>query len=131
MEPVVNNIQGTQIRPSTIHGMGLFATSDLDAGLLLCTLDGQIVEWDLYKQNPSVLEWNSLDGVRLLLRPVRTKYSYINHSRVPNCEVVGLSGDRVCVRTTRAIKTSEELLLDYRKETLPAEYLSGHGATYL
>jgi len=75
-------------------------------------------------------EWNALTPDVLLVRPLRTKYSFINHSRVPNCKIVNVA-NRLQVRTMADIPCSEELTLDYRLEPLPPEYESGPGAKYL
>lgn len=74
------------------------------------------------------MEWNALNKHTLLVRPLRTKYSYINHSRTPNTEILY---NPIRVVATKDINPQDELTLDYRKEALPKEYLDGHGKTYL
>lgn len=66
----------------------------------------------------------------LLVRMFRTKYSFINHSRQPNCRVWMQDG-RLVVETLCAIAPGQELTLDYCEEPLPPAYLAGHGATCL
>lgn len=128
---VIDNIPHTKIEVSSIHGHGLFAIREIPAGTTLCELDGQVVPWSTYKrQVPSVVphEWNAMPNDCVLLRIIRTKYCYINHSRTPNCELRSFPPKLVTLRT---IQADEELTLDYRKEPLPEFYLSGHGSTYL
>lgn len=64
----------------------------------------------------------------LLVRPFRTKYSFVNHSRTPN---VRIARHPLRLVALRDIAEGEEFLLDYREEPLCREHLEGHGATYL
>ena len=61
-------------------------------------------------------------------RAVRTKYSFINHSRKPNLRI---EKEGMILFTIKDIYCGEELLLDYREEPLREEYINGHGKTYL
>ena len=134
---VVDNIPDTEIRPSTVHGNGLFALRDFAAGEVIATLDGQVVNWPSYERIKSMLpygddnddlfmEWNALSADTLLIRPFRTKYSFINHGRVPNIQRI--DGPLRLVTTT-AIAAHTELFIDYRDEPLSPEYLQQ--ATFL
>ncbi len=137
---VIDNITVGRIGPSAVHGRGLFATDDLVEGQILGVLDGQVMDWDFYDELVAArnldrvlteaffMEWNALSPTTLLVRPFRTKYSFINHSRTPNLTLVP---HPLRVVAKRAIKAGEELLLDYREEPLRKEYLEGHGSTYL
>lgn len=128
---IVNNILVGEIRPSRIHGNGLFALRRIFNNEILTVLDGQVVPWKLYKSSdPSFVEWNALPNNHLLCRSVRTKYSFINHLRKPNL-VVRIEFPFVKVIATQNIREDEEFLLDYRLELFPKEYLKKHGATYL
>ncbi len=136
---IIDNIKSTYIKESCVHGFGLFASESIEANQCLGMLDGQYISWDLYQELSKSLmdnnveatlfmEWNAIHKDLLLTRPFRTKYSYINHSRIPN---VKIETSPLRVVTMRKIEKDEELLLDYRKEELNDEYLSGHGKTYL
>ncbi len=134
---VIDNIPYGYIKSSNIHGNGLFATADLLKGAIIGTLDGQVMSWVEYKKifknikkkDPIIFgEWNALSKTTLLVRPFRTKYSFINHSREPNCY---LAHYPLRIVTLRDIKKDEELFLDYRQEPLCEEYLNGRGKTYL
>lgn len=137
----LETIKNTVIKSSPIHRYGLFCTTKLEKGDVLCFLDGQRVNWDRYEmlscaispflgsyKNYHFCEWNALDKETLLVRGYRTSYSFINHSKTPNVEVLY---DPIRIVTMREIKSDEELLLDYTKEPLRDAYLNGHGKTYL
>jgi hypothetical protein len=141
-QAIIDNICCSEIRPSSIHGLGLFATTSIPAGTILGVLDGQVMSWDDYDRivdshaadvpedarSYFFMEWNALSEDTLLVRPFRTKYSYINHSRTPNLR---LARHPLRVVTLRDVNEGEELLLDYRDEPLRKEYLDGHGRSFL
>lgn len=128
LKDVVKNLKGVKIAPSTIHGHGLFATQNLLKGDILGQLDGQLISWELHEKLKLTYEWNALCGDNLLVRPYRTFYSYINHSRDPNL-VITYNPIKVLVK--KNITKGEELTIDYREEPLPEEYLSTKGRGYL
>jgi len=74
------------------------------------------------------MEWNALSVDILLVRALRTKYSYINHSRTPNVKILKES---MTIISIVDILPNDEILLDYRDEPLNERYLNGHGKTYL
>lgn len=127
----LDNIANTRIAPSPIHGLGLFCTDSIPAGSLLAILDGQVIPWSVYAADRLCEEWNALPGEHLLVRPYRTRYSFINHSRTPNAAVTLLPSYQVRLETLRDIHTGDEITLDYRNEPLPAEYVATHGVTFL
>ena len=138
---IIDNISLCDIKISEIHGYGAFATEDIAKGTTLCKLDGQYMEWKLYDKIISIvdekikdlkdyffMEWNAISDETLLVRAVRTKYSFINHSRKPNLRI---EKEGMILFTIKDIYCGEELLLDYREEPLREEYINGHGKTYL
>lgn len=128
---VVDNIKSTYIADSQVHGYGLFCENKIPTGNILVCLDGQIIPWDLHEKLNLTSEWNALPDNRLLVRPYKTKYYFINHSRTPNVEVVRKDDEQLQVMALRDLVAGEELTLDYRKEPLSEAYKNGHGATYL
>ncbi len=137
----VNNLSFTYIDESSIHGFGLFAEADIPKGTLLGVLDGQVMEWDHYDEIVEnfrqeigsaaqylFMEWNALSETVLLVRPFRTSYSFINHSRTPNLVILR---NPLRIVSLRDIQAREELLLDYRREPLRERYLEGHGKAFL
>ena len=129
-EPLVlPTIPQCTIAPSAVHGNGLFTQQPIPAEQVLCHLDGQHIAWSDYaKQKGFSGEWNAIDGDILVVRPFRTFYYYINHSRQPNLKVMQ---SPLRVVALRDIGQGEELLLDYRAKPLPQEYMAMHGSTYL
>ena len=138
---IIDNIPEGYLATSQIHGIGLFATTLIIKNAIIGILDGQLVhqeavnrvkialpcyKTDIQDKCQLLVEWNAMPDSMLLVRPYRTKYSFMNHSRQPNCEVN--NGQIIALHD---IYNSEELTLDYRKEPLSDEYLTGHGATYL
>lgn len=151
LDIIVDNINLGYIKESTIHGYGLFAKEDIESGKILTELDGQLMKWNEYYQilddltedigNKYVnrfMEWNcignkqgqkdSAENTLLLVRPFRTKYSFVNHSRTPNCALILEPLRLVAIRD---IKKDEELTFDYRTEPLPDIYYIEHGDSYL
>jgi len=138
---IIDNISFSYIERSPIHGFGLFAEADIREGTILGILDGQIIPWDHYEQIVArfktiigdsaphlFMEWNALSKTTLMVRPFRTKYSFINHSRHPNLKI---HRNPLSVVAYRAISKKDELLLDYRDEPLSDQYLQGHGRSFL
>jgi len=76
-----------ELKPSQIHGMGLFATRDFEPGETVC---------------PGRLDGKRTPGGR-----------FINHSALHNITPVLLEGDIFAV-AARKISAGEELLVDYR-----------------
>lgn len=128
LEDTIDNLHNTYIKKSEIDGHGLFAETNIQKGTVLGHLDGQIIDWDLHSKYHLTLEWNAIGKNKLLVRPYRTKYSYINHLRDANL-VVEQNPTRVVAK--RDIEKDEELVLDYRLEPLPNEYIEKKGKFYL
>ena len=129
-ERIIDNIRNTYIDISPIHGFGLFAKKPIQAGAILCELDGQKMDWDHYEklrrtinlgeyQDYIFMEWNALDPKTLLVRAFRTKYSYINHSSVPNVEI---KYSPIRIEVIKDIDEHDELTIDYSREPLSEEY---------
>jgi len=141
-EYTIDNIKKGYIADSVIHGLGLFASAEIDKDDILCIFDGQIITWEKYHQIKKRLiieleapydtyifmEWNALDKETLLIRPFRTKYSYINHSRNPNVKIMKYPLRLIALCN---IHKDEEITIDYREEPLNDEYMKEHGLSYL
>ncbi|MBW3139222.1 SET domain-containing protein [Ferrimonas balearica] len=137
----LSTIVNTEIRPSALHGFGLHATAPIAAGTLLCVLDGQVMPIAHYQKmeaqiGPSLgpfrkyvyMECNYLDNQTLLARNFRTSYSYINHARDANTELVPHPLRLVALRD---IAADEEMTVDYRKEQLSDDYLNDPAKQFL
>ncbi|GAB6071037.1 hypothetical protein JCM30760_21340 [Thiomicrorhabdus hydrogeniphila] len=128
MKDIINNLALTKISKSSIHGNGLFASEFIPKGFILGELDGQLINWDLHKNYELTFEWNAITNSEILVRPYRTDYSFINHSRKPN---LTLKYNPLRVISNKDILKGDELTLDYRLEPLPNEYIENIGKDYL
>jgi SET domain-containing protein len=117
---VIDNIQHTCVKSSSLHGNGLFATRSLKKDVLLCILSGQMMSDDEYhaliKQTSFprelFMEKFRIDESRIAITPFRTKYSYINHSDEPNI-YSNLVGHHLHVFASVDINFGEEILDKY------------------
>ena len=102
----------TYIKPSEIHGIGLYAGEDIQAG----TVVGKLNEWDLkipVEEVPEELHesfgfYFSLQGEGTFYQTYFDNMRFMNHSDDNNC----VDHDDVCV-AVRSIKKGEELTCDY------------------
>lgn len=130
----LDNILNTQIAASEIHGFGLFAGKYIKRNTLICLLEGQILDRDVYKKigdfcKPELdslddyffMECNYISQEDILVRPLRTKYSYINHSKSPNVKIFS---EPFRIEAISDIEEGQELTIDYTNEHLSNEYLS-------
>ena len=121
-----------EVRPSTIHGLGLYASCALTAHIRLGTYEGRRLsaaeveaeEWDshltyLFELSDGTVIDGAQDGNDL---------RHLNHSCQPNCEAVERWGDngllQLDIVALRAIAEGEELFIDYAleiDESNPAE----------
>jgi hypothetical protein len=127
-EPYIETIQGAELAPSSIQGRGMFARRKWEIGDVVCRLDGQVVD---VRRHPAVidaLEWNALTPDLLLVRPLRTSYGYINHSKSPN---VAIDDDGVTMRAATTIAPGDELTMDYFAQPVPDAYLASEEARIL
>jgi SET domain-containing protein len=126
--PCLETIPDTEVAPSQIQGRGLFARRAWSSDDVLGTLDGQIVDISRHPAVIDALEWNALSVERLLVRPIRTSYGFMNHSARPN---VSIDDDGHTMRACRAIAPGDELTLDYFAQPVPAAYLTSAEAATL
>lgn len=97
-----------QVQPSTIHGMGLFATGRIEEGEILGQLEGHWVTED----GAHVLWVDETRGYQ-----VSNIFRYINHHAAPNAAYY----DDLTVVALRAIEAGEEITHDYGGDGLPWE----------
>ena len=126
--PCLETIPDTEVDHSQIQGRGLFARRAWSRDDVLVTLDGQIVDVTRHPAVIDALEWNVLSVERLLVRPIRTSYGFMNHSTRPN---VTIDDDGHTMRAGRAIAPGDELTLDYFAQPVPAAYLTSAEAAAL
>jgi SET domain-containing protein len=108
-----------EIRDSSIHGKGTFASALLEADTLILEYTGELIDrrTAVERDRPEAPDysWYILqvdDDIFIDARLVEHPAKYINHSCEPNCS---LSRDvtRAFVRTLRTIRPGEELTYDY------------------
>ena len=134
-------IAHSHIGQSDIHGFGLFSDRNIEKDDVLCFLDGQVIAKSKYDKIQKIvstglgdyqkyffMECNYLDEKNILARSLRTSYSYINHSIMPNV-VLKYFPMRIVALSNISKKT--EITIDYRKEPLTDEYLKRDDKTFL
>ena len=117
-----DNAPYTYVKESSIEGFGLYASKDFVKGDL-------IIDYNLFAENWYNMKYTNLseeqirknwyvmiDNENCITSDKYSKFSYINHSRTPNCfwdigkRIIFADGD---------INTNEELFIDYRLEPRP------------
>jgi SET domain-containing protein len=109
-----------QVRPSGIHGKGVFAVRPMKKGEMIVEYKGQIISWKEALRrhphdpsNPDHTFYFHIDDKHVIDGNVDGNSSkWINHGCRPNCEAEQ-DGDRVFIRALRAIEPDEELSFDY------------------
>lgn len=96
----------TYVRPSPIHGCGLFAAVDIPAGTRIIhgdpRMEGLETEWMHFFMTKT-------PSYRLLAGNM----CMINHSKTPNCSRPGKTRKGQTMYATRLIKAGEEVTEDY------------------
>lgn len=99
-------------KKSKIEGFGLFTTYDINAGELICNLQGEIITIPELKRRYS-------KGIERICDPIQVSerlyldldkpYVYLNHSCEPNAAIV----KDVTLMALKHIKRNEEITFDY------------------
>jgi len=112
----------TYVKTSTTEGLGLFAKegikkNDLVIDYRLFPRDWRKVLFTELSEEQIRKNWYvMLSNEECITSDKYSKFSYINHSREPNCDWV-LSIHKIIAN--RDIKKDEELFIDYRLEPRP------------
>lgn len=112
----------THVEKSSVSGYGLFASKYINKGDLVIDYRMFPKDWCkiLYTQlSEEQIIRNSyvmLNDEECITSDKWSKFSYINHSREPNCDWV-LSMHKIIAN--KDIKAGEELFIDYRLEPMP------------
>jgi SET domain-containing protein len=127
-----------EIRTSPIHGLGLFASVELEAGAVLGTYQGRRYR----ARQASRLPIDS--GVTYLFRlsdgslidgsSSGNALRHLNHSCQPNCCAFEVKDDngrlQIVIETVRPVAAGEELFIDYQLDVDdPSEYACSCAAT--
>ena len=97
----VTNIRAFEVRNSSIHGRGVFATANIAKGTRLLEYTGQLISWrvaDARYGDDGTRGFHTflfdLDGKKVIDATVGGNDSrWINHTCNPNCEAVGGRSD--------------------------------------
>lgn len=114
----------TRIGPSRIHGVGVIAIADIEAGVLLFAGEDERVTWRRRRdvaRLPSALralheDFGMVDGAWIGVPRNLNRLSvgwYVNHSDAPNAA----AGNDGRFRSLRRIRRGEEVTADYRTFT--------------
>lgn len=124
MSVIVDNDDApfTYVKESSVEGYGLFASKNLKKNDLV--IDYRMFPKDWYKTRFIDLteeqirkNWYvMLNDEECITSDKWSKFSYINHSRTPNCDWF-LNIHKIIAN--RDIKKDEELFIDYRLEPRP------------
>lgn len=109
-----------EVRNSSIHGRGVFATAAITKGTRLIEYTGEIITWkvaDRRYADDGERGYHTflfdIDGKKVIDAAVGGNAArWINHGCAPNCQAVG-EGDKVFIEAIRTIKPGTELVYDY------------------
>ncbi len=118
-----DNGPDTYVKKSHIDGFGLFAMKDFNPGDVVVDYNLFPKSWykmkyaDLTEEQIARNAYVMIDNENCLTNDKRSKFSFINHSREPNCDLI--VRDRVIVAAVPIFK-DEELFIDYRVQPRPS-----------
>lgn len=118
----IDDAPNTYVKPSPVAGYGLFASSPFKSGDLVINYNQPTTNWYRLKWTELTQEqidrsyYVGLDEEYCVTCDLHSKFSYINHSRTPNCtwDIPGMT-----IKANRDIEKDEELFIDYRVEHRP------------
>jgi SET domain-containing protein len=108
------------VRPSPIHGRGVFAAATFSVGDAILEYKGEIVQakevqrrYERSTAEDGHTFFFGLDDGRMIDGAQGGNSArWINHSCAPNCEAEQ-EGDRIFIRATRKIEEGAEVFIDY------------------
>ena len=118
-----DNAPFAYIKQSSIEGWGLFASKDFVEGEVVMDYNGFENSWyempfrDLTPEQIRKNWYIIIDNEYCVTNDNYSKFSYINHSRTPNC--LWKVSEKLIV-ANKFINKDEELLIDYRLEQRPS-----------
>jgi hypothetical protein len=123
-EIIIDNDDGpfTYVKESSVEGFGLFASKDFNMWDLVVNYRMFPKDWyktryvDLTEEQIRKNWYVPLNDEECITSNKSSKFSYINHSRRPNCFWDLMSHK---ITANRDIKKDEELFIDYRREPRP------------
>lgn len=117
-----DNAPDTYVSKSSVEGYGLYSSKDFKKGEI-------VIDYNLFPESWYTLRYSELsqeqirknwyvmlDEEHCITSDKYSKFSYINHSRAPNCD--WLVNDKIIVANID-ISKGTELFIDYRLEPRP------------
>ena len=102
------------VRPSDIHGKGIFTTVDIPSGCEIMLIEGEIISEEecirREEEGNVYIFWNEDSYIDTFNTE---KIKYINHKCDFNCEVLEADNNGLMLAASRDIKAGEELTIDY------------------
>jgi len=102
------------VKPSPIHGKGIFTTVDIPAGSDIMLIDGEVIsEEECIRREDEgnvYIFWNEDSYIDTF---DTQKIKYINHKCDFNCEVLEADNNGLKLAAHRDIIAGEELTIDY------------------
>ena len=113
----------TEVRESEIHGLGLFAITDIAKNEVVAVKGGHIVDGKTLREKitPALGPVEIQIDDDLFIAPVTEEERelsmlYLNHSCDPNTEAEIDEEDRIMISAIKDIRKGEELTIDYGQE---------------
>ncbi len=108
------------VKPSEIHGMGIFTTVDIPEGRNIMVIEGEVISGDECERREEeegnvYIFWN---GETYIDTVNSEKIKYINHKCDFNCDVLDRDESSLLLVAYRDIKAGEELTIDYGYEEI-------------
>src|SRR5512145_1410482 len=118
--PATSRARRTEVRPSGVHGKGVYAVRPIREGEAVLEYKGEIITWrQALKRHPHdpdqpnhTFYFHLDDGHVIDARGSAAPAKWINHSCNPNLEA-RQEGYRVFLHALRDLKPGEELFYDY------------------
>ena len=106
-----------EVRPSKVHGLGVYATTLIAKETCLIEYTGKRVLWEDVPEDSDgrhTFLFGLDDGIRVIDPEVGGNDArWFNHSCDPNCEAIEDEDERVFIYALRDIQSGEELSYDY------------------
>jgi len=110
---------GIEVRDSSVHGRGVFATKSIAKGKRIIEYVGKRMPWEkasAESDGPHTFLFGLEDDDKVINAGIGGNESrWINHSCAPNCEAIEENG-RIFIYALRNIRPGEELSYDYALE---------------
>ena len=116
--PVRDSPSVLEVRPSGVHGRGVYATKFISKGTRIIEYAGQRISWEETpddEDNPHTFIFGLENGQVINPEVGGNEARWINHCCDPNCEAIE-EDDRIFIYAMRDIEPGEELSYDYALE---------------